>query len=225
MAVFQTGMTGAIKGSVGGLTYTTNKGRHVCKRRSYPVRRHVGTQSLIRATLGWVTRQWGLAGAAIWAEWTAYAQSHLLPDKFGQPSQVSGFNWYVKLNMEQMIAADGVEIVCESPPVADPIFTVNSIVASDGLADGTVVLTPALNGAGDADDFLQIQVAGPFTSEGKQIVDSFFTDMASAAGNAATVDVTDLQVLAWYHFRARYTTLANRASNWVYTQWQAPEVV
>jgi len=225
MAKYNGGLIGEIRGTVNGITYGNWHGVKTMRRKGVPVRRARTTQPPNRSRFGFLSRQYGVLDAADRLLWEAYSASHPVNDKFGNPIQLTGANWFQKLNQIQMIVQEAVDVVMTQPPVSDPIASIDTLTPSDGIADGSVVLTPTINGTGLAADFLQIQVAGPFTSPARQEIDAFFTDLASGAGNDASLTVSDLQVDAWFWFRMRYTTLNNRPTSWVYAQWQSPDVV
>ena len=225
MAVVKFGaiVTGVI-GSIAGVTYSTYNGRNIVRRKPQPVGRHQGIQPQIRAILGFCTRYWAQLTETQRNLWRAYAQAHPVIDKFGESALNSGFQWFVKLNIIHITAYAGTDIKVVEPPTAEPICTLQTIVASDGPATGQVVITPAFVGTELAADRVQYQRAGPFTSQGKVSVDSFFTSQANAPGDDGPTTYSGLQAEAWYWWRGRYLELDNYPSNWIYAQWQVPTV-
>jgi len=224
MAVWRgAGAVGEMRGSVGGATYGNWKGRNIIKQRQPPVGRWHGDQPKIRSIGGWVSRQW--AGiSANKAFWNEFAASHPIPDKFGQPGLISGFNWFWSINVNNMLAFGLTALSNEAPPVAEPTITVESISIADGVTDGVITVTPVILGTPADTDKIQYQIAGGFTSPGRVEVESAFTNMSNADGDAASISITGLQVLAYYWVRARYLVANNRPSSWVYAQHQAPDV-
>lgn len=222
--VILNGVAGGIRGSIGGAVYGNWKGRTTVRRRQPPVARWHGDQPKIRSVGGWVSRQWATVTSANKEFWNEYAASHPVPDKFGQPGLIAGFNWFWAINVNNMLAYGLQALSNDAPPVAEPIASVESIAAADGIADGAVIITPTILGTGIAADKLQLQVAGGFTSPGRVEVDSQFASLTNVDGDEVSVTVTGLQVDAYYWFRMRYLTANNRFSNWVLAQYQAPDV-
>ena len=197
-------MSADAKGSVGGFTFGRVPGGMGVKRKPYPARRMRGLQPRNRALLGFMARAWGGLDNAERASWRAWAEDHPEPDGFGGTFIMSGINAFVKLNF-QAVRMGGLGVEQDLPPVVPPaasLLTFESVVGT--VAAGDVICNWTNNGTGSADDFVEVQVAGPFQSEGIVEVHNRFAMNQIVVGNLLTATVEGLDVGMWYWFRARY---------------------
>jgi hypothetical protein len=107
----------------------------------------------------------------------------------------------------------------DSPPVTDLQYSVTGFAAATGaLLAGDIDLTWTIDNTGDADDFIEIGIAGPFDSAARQEVHNKFKYVDDVAGNVALVTVSDLVEGAYYWLRARYVGADGQVSAWQVSQ-------
>jgi len=141
----------------------------------------------------------------------------------GQVYQQSGFNAYVGLNSLAIRLGELVAVPGTSAPVADLAIGMASLVAVDGVGGGVINLDWTHLGVGVAADFNEIQIAGPFTSQGRVEVTNYRFE-TEVAGNLMTGVTSALEEGAWYWLRVRYVGVDGQTSAWLYTQHMAPVV-
>jgi len=172
------------------------------------------TQASNRAILGYFARQWGYLSDAQRLAWKNWATSHPVQNSLGQTIVLSGINVYTKLNsIARRLGGTGVENA--SPPLADLDFSVNDFVAATGAANaGDVDLTWSVENTGDADDFVEIRIAGPFDSPARVEIHNRYRSESTVAGNIELVTVAGLTEGNWYWFGARYVGADGQVSAW-----------
>lgn len=100
-------------GSVGGLTYSHNKGGLYTRARSIPTNPSTPQQQAIRAAMATLTTRWtNTLTQAQRDGWDVYAGNVPRTDALGEPRQLSGLNWYV--------ACNSVRITTSSPVIDIP---------------------------------------------------------------------------------------------------------
>jgi len=202
------------RGSVSGLTASFVRGGNVMKGKANPGTKFEPGQNKARSVLGFLSRQWGELTTGERDSWDAWAIDHPGTDKFGDPFIMSGFNAYVMLNHTAIRIAEvgeGYDLPPEDPPVA----SISVLNAETGAGNaGEVDLTWSEVGTGEANDWWEIQVAGPFQSAGRKSVEARFKYVQKVAGNVALDTVADLDEGFWYWFRVRYVESHGQISAW-----------
>lgn len=136
-------MAAAISGSMGGTTFSHNKGGPYIRARAIPTNPGTSFQLNQRARLATAAGQWqGLTDAQrqAWVEW---ARQNPVINALGHAVQLSGEQAYIQLNSR--ILQDGGTVISVPPIIpAHPGFT--SIVQDGdiGLGDTDLTFTPAL---------------------------------------------------------------------------------
>lgn len=206
------------KGSVGGLTFSKCSSGNIAKKKSKPVKRSEPYKQSNRSRIGFLARLYGLLTQGQRDSWKAWAEDHPEPDGFGGTFIMSGINAFIKLNFNAMrLQTPAAQY--DSPPVEIVPASVNSLTASTGVGvAGDVDLVWTHNGVGEADDFNEIQIAGPFLSPGKKEVYSKFSFIQLTAGTLLLATVQGLDVGMWYWFRVRYVDDFGVVTAWQYSQ-------
>lgn len=206
------------KGSVGGLTFTKCPAGNVVKGKAGPVTRSGVYKQSNRARVGWLSRKWGTLTDEARNSWKAWAEDHPEPDGFGGTFIMSGINAFVKLNFNAMRLQTPAAYY-GLPPEDECPASLNSLTASTGVgAAGDVDLVWTHNGVGEAEDFNEIQIAGPFLSPGRKEVYSRFRFIQLTSGTLLLATVSGLDVGMWYWFRVRYVDDFGQVSAWHYSQ-------
>lgn len=113
---FQSQVYTKTSGSVGGLTYAHNKGGLYTRARRSPVNPNTVPQQTARAVLSLLVSNYtNLLTAAQRLLWDAYAQARTVIGGLGDPINLSGQQWYIKLNAPRGYAAVPFTLV---PPLS-----------------------------------------------------------------------------------------------------------
>jgi hypothetical protein len=102
------------RGSVGGLTYSTWRGKHCVRTRAGPSREPTEDQLIIIGLTTKYAAFWNQLTDAQRAAWRAYAAQQRDPHWTGQDKRLTGHNWFVRLNVRLDLLTEGY---CPDPPV------------------------------------------------------------------------------------------------------------
>jgi len=117
----------AASGSVGGLTYSRNKGGSYCRARAVPTNRHSSLQEKFRSVLGSLANFWALLTDPNRASWLAYADNVLMVNTLGASRKISALAHFVRSNAIRLATYGNTFVVSAAPTVyslgATPILT------------------------------------------------------------------------------------------------------
>ncbi|MBA7671628.1 hypothetical protein ES703_79788 [subsurface metagenome] len=99
----------------------------------------------------------------------------------------------------------------EDPPVSSILYLT---AAEDGVMAGAVTLSWTELGTGLATDFWDIQIAGPFQSQGRKSVTARYAMITTVAGNILEKQLAGLDEGFWYWFRVRYVDEFGQVTAW-----------
>lgn len=215
-------MSADAKGSIGGITFTSTTVGNVAKKKAKPVKRARREQDNNRSRLGYLARRWGALVDAQRLLWEEYAENHPRPDGFGGTFIMSGINAFVSLNMNGMRLADPTAEQ-ENPPSDEVPASVATLVAVKGIVANEIDCTLTINGVGEATDFIEFQIAGPFGSKGRVEVFSRYRFDQVIAGNLLIASIAALEIDFWYWIRARYVDEFGQVSAWIYAHQEPYE--
>ena len=118
MAIFTPGPTvAAVSGSVGGTTFSRNRGGAYMRNRAIPVTSSSEKALRYRSYLAGISQAWRALDADIRQAWRIYAQTNPVVNRLGQSKALTGQNHFIRLNTRLMAAGDdGIT----APPVAAP---------------------------------------------------------------------------------------------------------
>jgi len=97
------------RGSVGALTYNTWRGISTVKARTGPTTQYSSDQVALRAKTALATAAWQALTDSQRAAWHNYAVQHVDVDWTGNPQRLSGYNWFIRINVRRQIIATGIE--------------------------------------------------------------------------------------------------------------------
>lgn len=93
-------------GSVGGFTWSHNRGGMYIRARATPTNPNSPQQQLVRAIFGQLAALWLNTLTALQrAGWDAYATAVLLPDRLGEPRNIGGLGMYIRSNTPRLQAS------------------------------------------------------------------------------------------------------------------------
>jgi hypothetical protein len=90
------------RGKLGGHVYNTWRGIATVRTKVTPATLYSDEQVAIRAKCAQCTVAWQALTNAQRYAWAQWAQSHLDPDWTGNPKRLSGYNWFVRLNVRAL---------------------------------------------------------------------------------------------------------------------------
>src|SRR6267154_4350068 len=85
-------------GSVGGITYSHNKGGAYIRKRSIPTNPQTTRQQTVRTILATLSSAWASLTSTQQGDWTTWAESHTIVDSLGLSIIMSGQQAFVQLN-------------------------------------------------------------------------------------------------------------------------------
>jgi len=168
-----------MSGSLGGLTFSHNRGGAYVRDRAIPTQPNTIQQSIVKAIFGGLSGLWSsLLTPAQRSAWDAYADGTPLTDKLGQPFTPTGLNMYIRGNTP--LIQSGESRVDDGPPtlglpVATAPTAASVTAATDILSmtyadtdawcdvDGSVLLVYASRGQKATINFFK----GPYQYAGK----------------------------------------------------------
>lgn len=90
-------------GSIGGVTYSHNRGGMYTRARAIPVDPGSAFQLAIRAIVAALTSAWNdTLTAAQRTAWETYAANVLIPDRLGEPRNIGGIGQYIRTNVPRL---------------------------------------------------------------------------------------------------------------------------
>ena len=92
------------RGSVGGYTFNTWRGKATVKTRAGPSRTPTGPQQYWIDNLEYASAQWQTLPQALRDQWNQFAAQKREPHWTGQDTRLTGHNWFVRSAMLQIIA-------------------------------------------------------------------------------------------------------------------------
>jgi len=124
------------RGSIGALTYNTWRGISTVKTRCPPTPRDSDDQIAIRALTRACTVAWQAATDAQRTTWNDYAVDHPDIDWTGNPKRISGYNWFVRINVRRQL----LELPIDPLPPSDVVnYSIQDLTFT--LADGAFDIT------------------------------------------------------------------------------------
>lgn len=141
MAKFTAGPTVAsISGSIGGTTFSHNRGGPYMRRRGIPVNPASARQLMRRAALGTISQNWQTLTRPQQDSWTNWARQNPIVDTLGQSILMSGQQSYIKLNTRLFQYALAQLTLPPIIPAPDALATL-TLTADIGLGNFEIAFT------------------------------------------------------------------------------------
>lgn len=162
MALFQSGIMTASSGSLGGLTFSHNRGGMYVRARVVPVNPNTPAQGVIRQQMANATNRWANTLTAAQRDgWETYAANVLLPGPLGDPRDVGGLGMFIRNTVPRARSASS--IVDDAPIIFDtggftPVTAPTATDASDLIG---FAFTNTDDWAGEDDSHMLIFVGRP----------------------------------------------------------------
>lgn len=138
---------GSLRGSIGDLTFSHNKGGDYCRLRSTPTNPNSSRQQSTRAHLGMCAAYWSNdLDPAERAQWTLYASLNDWINALGQTIKLTGLDWFCMLNARLLDAGIAIVDTPDDPSAPNGFLTMAMTIASATTVD--IAFTPGLPGGG-----------------------------------------------------------------------------
>ncbi len=139
MALFTPGpAVSEISGSVGGTTFSRNRGGAYMRRRAIPVDPNTSFQQNARARLATLSQNWQDLTAANRQAWLEWARQNPNVNALGNQFTMSGQQAYISLNARLLLASASIISV---PPIVSAPDAFTSIVQDGDIGIGDLDLT------------------------------------------------------------------------------------
>lgn len=133
---------GELSGSIGGNTYSRNRGGSYVRRRVKPDQGPYGRQGVARAALASLSGSFNSLTQVQIDQWNNYAENHLITNALGLSIRMTGHQAYVALNSNLLQSGQAPLSSPPSSTIPAPFLTLSAaVVAPDAL---TVTFTPAI---------------------------------------------------------------------------------
>jgi hypothetical protein len=148
------------RGSVGGLTYNTWRGRHTVKTRTAPAYSPGGAREAQKNIVQAAGQRWQTLTDEQRAAWTNYANLHPDVDWTGQPKRLAGYHWYVRI--QTRLKLTGLAYIDE-PPVTTCHCDISALRCETWEGSFDFIWTPYTSD-GETHYYVELWLAGPFSA-------------------------------------------------------------
>lgn len=99
------------RGSVGSLQYNSWRGRATVRTRSGPAiaDQYTDARNTIRGYAAAATLIWQSMSDTARSAWNEYARSHIDPDWTGSGKRLTGYNWFIRINVRKQIGGYSIQ--------------------------------------------------------------------------------------------------------------------
>ncbi len=146
MAIISPGpLAAAVSGSIGGTTFSHNKGGAYVRNRSIPTNPDTLPQQNIRAILSAQSQSWADRTDAERAAWEGWATQNPVTNALGNSINLSGHQAYIKLRSRLALA---LQTLIDVPPIINAPTALESMLQDGDIGLGNVDLTFAASPLG-----------------------------------------------------------------------------
>lgn len=148
MAIFRPGPAAAqISGSIGGTTFSHNRGGQYMRLRSIPTKVTSVPAQNAKNRITQLSREWGSLAADNQTAWKVWAQENPIINAVGDKITLAGHMAYMQINNNLLQAGDTILDLPPVDPAPDPLLTL-SAVADESDHSFTITFTATPLGAG-----------------------------------------------------------------------------
>lgn len=189
------GGVASASGSIGGTTFSRNRGGPYMRNRSIPTNPNTVQQAAVRAAVSQLTSLWNNTLTDTQREaWDTYAENVPLPNRLGEPRNVGGLAMYVRSNVPRLQAAlTRVDAAPTTFNLGD--FTAPVLVSLTAPATGSLTFTDTDDWVGEDGSAMLL-----YGSRGRNPSVNFFKGPYRASTTpvlGAVVPPTSPHVVAW----------------------------
>ncbi len=167
------------RGKSNGNVYAKNRAGNYIRTKVTPVNPRTGAQLGQRSSVSNLSQAWRALSEANRAAWNAAVVNFQKTDIFGDLRKPSGFNLYMRLNLNRLAIG---ESTIDIPPVPSGV---NDIVLGTLTATDTPTLSLAYTAAASGSSKIIVRATPP-VSPGKSFVKSEFRKISTFVGNVAS---------------------------------------
>lgn len=139
MAIITTGSgVASISGSIGGTTFSRNRGGAYMRTRAVPTNPNTAQQQAVRSLVAQLAALWtNVLTAAQRTSWETYAENVLLPNALGQQINIGAVAHYIRSNVTRLQAGlTGLTRIDDAPVVFNlGDYTAPTVVSATGSSD------------------------------------------------------------------------------------------
>lgn len=174
------------RGSIGGITFSRNKGGNYTRKRIKPTNASTTARSRARGDMSAASQAWDSLTDAQRAAWNSAAMNVTVPNKIGQQIHLSGINWFVKVNA--LRAQNSMTQISDPPnPFNSAEFTPPSALVLDVSAKTLAFnVTSTDTWAGEAGGRLSVYLSTG-QSPGVNSPVANYTLVGTVSGNATPI--------------------------------------
>lgn len=158
----------SVSGSIGGVTYSHNKGGMYSRTRAIPTNPSSNQQQYLRNAFSYLTQRWSNdLSAAQRAAWDLYAANVPVVDKLGQSIYLTGQNMYIRSNViRQQInnfAGSAVVTIIDDGPTTFSLATTDpsAVLTMTAPSTGSLAYDDQLSWCSEDDALLILYVGKP----------------------------------------------------------------
>lgn len=161
MAIFKSQIITQASGSVGGLTYSRNKGGMYMRARAVPTNPNTPLQQAVRGYVSQLTSLWvNTLTETLRAAWATYAANVQLTNRLGELINIPPLSMYIRSNVARLQAGaarqDAAPVIFDLGDYTNPSFLMSE--ATDEVA---VTFDNGDDWANEDDSAMQIYASGP----------------------------------------------------------------
>lgn len=150
-------LLGELAGSIGGNTFSRNKGGQYVRQRSIPTQPDSARQSKVRGILSQLSRGWSnTLTQAQRDQWVTWAQTHPVLDTFGNAVLLTGHQAYIGLNA-RLVDAGATATTTPPSSLGPSSFTTMSATFASASVTATITFAPAIA----ATERVMVRCTGP----------------------------------------------------------------
>lgn len=129
---------GEMSGSIGGNTWSRNRGGQYVRQRTTPVNPSTARQQFVRANLASIAQAWQALSAVEQESWVEYATTHPITNSLGESIQLTGEMWWCRATA--VLYNMALPQVDFAPVLPGPAALLTCTAVADA-SDGNFVLT------------------------------------------------------------------------------------
>jgi hypothetical protein len=148
------------RGALGGFVYNTWRGISTVRTRVTPLTEYSDAQIALRILSASCTARWKAISQATRDKWAFYAKNHLDSDWTGNPKRLSGYNWFLRINVRILLVGGAI---VDTPPTYTLAFNLTGFIVFDAGPYITCSYTYVAYG-GPGTLYNEYYAAGPYSA-------------------------------------------------------------
>jgi hypothetical protein len=181
---------GQPSGSLGGVTFSHNKGGYYTRTRAVPTNPNTALQSAVRAALGQLASRWGTTLTDAYRDaWNIYASNVPVLNSLGETINLTGQQMFIRSNVPRIQA--GLTIIDAGPTTFNlGEFTQPSIDSAGSISQEVDITFDVGDEWVDEDGAYMLLYCGKPIGQGRKFYKGPFRLMGNIAGNSVTPETS-----------------------------------